>query len=65
MGGPRRVLVKLVLYQSEGRGNFQKDTTTSFTPDSKIHLCNLSNDVSIVPQFFLEGGENKKITLSS
>ena len=33
-------------------------------PDSKSPLYKLSNDVSFDPEFFQEGGENKKKTLS-
>ena len=47
-GDYRRVLVKLMPFQSKGRGNFQKNAMPSFTSDSKSPLYELSNDVSFV-----------------
>ena len=38
MRGSRRVLVKVVLFKSKGIGNFPKDATLSFSPDSNIPL---------------------------
>ena len=45
--------VQVVLFQSEGHGNFQKDVMPSFSPDFKSPLYGLSIDVSFVQEFFL------------
>ena len=48
MKGSRRVLVKVVLFQSDGPGHPQDDATPSFFPDSKSSISGLSNEVSFV-----------------
>ena len=45
MEGSRRVLVKLLLFQSGGCGYFQDGTRPSFSPDSKSSILGLSIDV--------------------
>ena len=58
MKGSRQVLVKVVLFQSDGPGHPQNDATPSFFPDSKSSISGLSNEVSFVSEFFWEGGKS-------
>ena len=58
MRGSRRVLVKVLLFQLDGRGHPQDDATPSFFPDSKNSILGLSNEVSFVSEFFREGGKS-------
>ena len=51
------VLVKVVLFQSTGRGHHQDDARSSFSPYSKSLILGLSNDASFVSESFWEGGE--------
>ena len=60
MKGSRRVLVKVVLFQLRGRGLPQDDARPDFFADSKRPILGLSNDISFVPDFFWEGGENNQ-----
>ena len=54
--GSRRVLVKVVLFQLRGHGHPQDNATPNFFANSKRPILGLSNDVSFVSEFFLEGG---------
>ena len=56
MRGSTGVLVKVVLFQSRGRGHPQGDAMPNFFPDSKSLLLGLSNVVSFVSPVFREGG---------
>ena len=58
MRGSRRVLVKVLLFQLDGRGHPQDDATPSFFPDSKNSIVGLSNEVSFVSKIFWIGGES-------
>ena len=58
MGGSRRVLVKVLLFQLDGCGHPQDDATSSFFLDSKSSILGLSNEVSFVSKFFWEGGKS-------
>ena len=51
MGGSRQVLVKLVLFQLDGRGHPQDSAMPSFFPDSKSSILGLSIDVEFVSKF--------------
>ena len=50
MKGPRRVLVKVVLFQLKGHGHPQNDTLPNFFENSKRPILGLSNEVSFVPE---------------
>ena len=58
MRGSRRVLVKVLLFQLDGRGHSQDDATPSFFPDSKTSIIGLSNEVSFVSEIFCKGGKS-------
>ena len=58
MRGSRRVLVKVLLFQLDGRGHSQDDTTPSFFPDSKTSIIGLSNEVSFVSEIFWKSGKS-------
>ena len=57
MRGSTRVLVKVVFFQLDGRGNPLDDAMPSFFADSKSSILGLSNEVSFVSEFFWEGGK--------
>ena len=52
----RPILVKVVLFQLGGRGHLLEDATPSFFLNSKSPILGLSNDISFVIFFLLEGG---------
>ena len=52
----RQVLVKVFHFQLRGRGHPQDNATPSFFPDSKSFILGVSNEVSFVSEFLLEGG---------
>ena len=52
MRGSRQVLVKVLLFQSDGRGHPQDDAMPSFFPDSKNSIVGLSNEVPFVSKVF-------------
>ena len=58
MKGSRRVLVKVVFFQLRGPGHPQDDANTNFFADSKRPILGLSNEISFVLGFFLEGSQN-------
>ena len=57
MRGSRRVLVKVVLFQLDGRGNPLDGAMPSFIADSNSFMLGISNEVSFVSKFFWEGGK--------
>ena len=63
MRGSRRVLVKLLLFQCDGRGHTQDVATPSVFPDSKNSIIGLSNEVS-VSGIFLKGGQSVSILVT-
>ena len=50
--GSRKVLVKVVLFQSRGQGHPQDDATPNFFANSEHPILGLSNQVSFIPEFF-------------
>ena len=48
--------MEVVLFQLRGHGHPQDDATPNFFLDSKGPLLGLSNEVSFVSEFCLEGG---------
>ena len=52
VGGSRRVLVKVVLFQLRGRGHPQDDATPNFIPDSESSILGLSNELSFVSELY-------------
>ena len=48
MRGSRRVFVKVLVIQLDGRGHSKDDATPSFCPDSKNSMVGLPNEVSFV-----------------
>ena len=58
MRGSRRVLVKVMIFQSDERSHAQDDATPSFFPDSKNSTVGLSNETSIVSDIFWKGDES-------
>ena len=61
MKGSRPVLVKVVLFQLRGHGHPQNDANTNFFADSKRPILWLSNEVSFVSEFLLDGDQNSSI----
>ena len=61
MRGSRRVLVKVLLFQLDGRGHPQDDATPSFFPDSKNSIVGLSNELSFVSDIFWDGSESSAL----
>ena len=55
MKGSRRVLVKVVLFQSRGRGHSEDDATPNFLKNSKRPISGLSNEISFGIGFILKG----------
>ena len=60
MRGSRRVLVKVVLFQSRGRGHSQHGATPNFLLKSKSSILGLSSEVSFVTEYFWKDGENQE-----
>ena len=52
------ILVKVVLFQSSGHGHPQDNARPNFFPNSKSLILGLSNNISFVSFFLLEGGQN-------
>ena len=50
--------MKVILFQLSGRGHPQDDATSSFFLNSKSPILGLSNDISFMAFFLLEGGSN-------
>ena len=55
LGGLRRVLVKVLGFQSCVRGDPQNDTMPNFFHDSRSSSLVLSSDISFVSEFFQKG----------
>ena len=53
MEDSRVILVKVVLFQSRGRGHPQGNATPNFFPDSKSSISVLLNDVSFFSGFIM------------
>ena len=49
-----------VTFYKSGRGNPQNAATPNFILVSNSSILGLSNDVSFVSEFYLEGGENSQ-----
>ena len=56
MGGSRQVLVKLVLFQLDGRGHSQDSAMPSFFLGSRGSIIGLSIDVEFVSKFSWKWG---------
>ena len=54
--GSRQILVKVVLFQSRGRGHLQDGARPNFFADYKRPISGLSNEVSFVPEFLWKDG---------
>ena len=52
MRDSKQILVKEIL----GSGHLQDNALTSFFTDSKSSILGLSNEISLISEFFLEGG---------
>ena len=55
-GGSRQALIKVVLFQSRGRGHPQDDATPIFFANFKHPILGLSNEVSFVPEILWKDG---------
>ena len=61
--GARSVFLKTLLFQLSGRGNPQNDATPNFILDFNSCILGLSNEVSFVSGYYLEGGQNSQNVL--
>ena len=53
--GSRVILVKRVLFQLRGYGQFQNDARPNFFPDSNSSLKGLSSEILVVSESISEG----------
>ena len=60
MGAATPILLKVVLFRLSGRGNSNDYATPSFDPDSHSFILGLSNEILLVSEFLLEGGQNSQ-----
>ena len=60
MEGAIPIFLKVLLFHSSGRGNHHDDATLNFDSDSSNCRVGLSNEISFVSGFFLEGGQNSQ-----
>ena len=60
MTGSRGILVKLVLFQLDGRNSPQDSAMHSFFPCSRGSILVLTIEVDFTSKFFWKGGENLK-----
>ena len=60
VGGYRRVLVKLMLFQFDGRGHPQDCAKPNLFAASRGSILGLSIDVEFVSKLFWKGDENLK-----
>ena len=60
MKGSRRVLVKVVLFQLRGHSQPQNDATPNFFANSKRPILRLSNEISFIQEYHLEGGQKSQ-----
>ena len=63
LGVAMSILLKVLLFQLSGRGNSHDNATPKVIPDSNSCILGLSNEVSFVSGFQLEGGQNIKLTI--
>ena len=54
------IFLKVLLFHLSGRGNHHDDATLNFISDSSSCMLGLSNEISFVSVFFLEGGQNSQ-----
>ena len=54
------ILLKVVLFQLSERGNLYDDATPYSNFDSSSSIFGLSNEISFVSEFILEGGLNNQ-----
>ena len=52
--------LKVLLFHLSGHGNHHDDATLNFISDSSGCMLGLSNEISFVSGFFLEGGQNSQ-----
>ena len=52
--------MNVVLFHLSGRGNHHDDATPNFISDSSSCILGLSNEISFVSGFSLEGGQNSQ-----
>ena len=50
----------MLLFHFSGHGNQHDDVTLNFISDSSSCMLGLSNEISFVSGFFLEGGQNSQ-----
>ena len=60
MTGSRGILVKLVLFQLDGRDHPKDGATPSFFPGSRGSMLGIAIEVELTSEFFWKGGENLK-----
>ena len=60
MGGATPVLLKVLLFIKVGLATLKYDAMPNFISVSNSSILGLSNDVSFVSEFYLEGGENSQ-----
>ena len=58
--GATPIFLKVLLFHSRGRGNHHDNATLNFISDSSSCILGLSNEISFVSGFFLEGGQNSQ-----
>ena len=51
--------MEVVLFQLRVHGHPQDDASLNFFPNSKGSILGLSNEVSFLSEFILDGGKNK------
>ena len=60
MEGAIPIFLKVLLFHLSGHGNHHDDATLNFISDSSSCMLGLSNEISFVSGFFLEGGQNNQ-----
>ena len=60
MEGVTSILLKVMLFQSSGRGNSYDNATPKVKTDSNSWILGLSNEVSFVSEFLCKGGQNSQ-----
>ena len=60
MEGVTSILLKVMLFQSSGRGNSYDNATPKVKLDSNTWILGLSNEVSFVSGFFLKDGQDSQ-----
>ncbi len=54
------IFLKVLLFHLSGLGNHHDDATLNFISDSSSCMLGLSNEISFVSGFFLEGGKSSQ-----